>query len=264
MTLRDTAACVLAGLLLAGPLAGQTIRGRVLDAESGAAVPQAQVTALAGERISGRMVADTAGRFTLALRAAGAFQLRAERTGYQPSLSAAIEVGPRDTLEVELRISQSALRVEALTVTARRQPPRRPALDDVGFYTREAVGLGRFLHREDIEQHANMNLVQILDRLPGTIKVRVGRSTSSEAIVFQRSSNAGAIIRAQTGRPAHCLPKVYLDGNQMFYDEFGLNGMLQTEAIEAIEVYSSPSQVPPQFNSDASCGVILLWTKKRV
>jgi hypothetical protein len=258
-----TLSFALLGAALALPADAQTLAGRVVDAGSAQAVPQVQVTATNEDgRAAGRVLTDTEGRFTLPLRNAGTYRLSAERAGYQATLTQAVDVGPRDTVEVEVRLSSEALRVEPLTVTARRQPQRRVALDGVGFYSREAIGLGRFLHREDLERQHNQNVVQILDRLPGTIKVRVGRGTNAEAIVFQRSSNAGAIIRAQRGQAAHCLPKVYLDGTPMFYDEGGLNSMVEPESLEAVEVYGSTSQVPAQYNADASCGVILMWSRK--
>ena len=255
---------LLAAIATGAPAGAQTLSGRVLDAATGDVVPQVQVTATTAQnRTAGRALTDAAGHFMLPLRNAGEYRIRAERTGYQATLTQAVDVGPRDTVEVDVRVSAEPLRVEALTVTARRQPPRRPSLDAAGFYRRERLGGGYFLHREDIERNANMNVAQIIDRLPGTRKIRSSRSSANgELIVFERSSNSGSIIRAQLGQAQHCPPQVYLDGIPMQYDANGLNGFLQPDALEAVEVYASTSQVPAEYNTNASCGVILLWSKK--
>jgi hypothetical protein len=42
---------------------------------------------------------------------------------------------------------------------------------------------------------------------------------------------------------------------------FNLNSISPSE-IQAIEVYSVPSQIPPQYNkTSGGCGVMLVWTR---
>src|SRR5688500_12043700 len=97
-----TIPAALLALVLGSPANGQNVVGRVVDAASGEPVPQAQVTVISGEqRPVGRALADASGRFAIELRSAGGFRLRAERTGYQPTLTGVLEVGPRDTVEVD-------------------------------------------------------------------------------------------------------------------------------------------------------------------
>jgi len=244
-------------LTLAAPAAAQVLRGRVLDAANDQPVSQARISVLNAEnRVAARASAGTNGEFSVTLRGPGTVRLRVERTGYQPSLTQTVQVAALETLQVDVRMAVEALRVEPLTVTARIPPKRRVSLEMGGFYEREARGFGRFVRREEIESHTNYDLVQVLDRIPGTRAI-------GPVIVFDRSSMTGAIIRSQTGKGTHCVPQVYLDGNRMAYDRSGLNGMLDPEHLEAVEVFSSAAQIPAEYSgSSAACGVILLWSRK--
>jgi hypothetical protein len=40
-----------------------------------------------------------------------------------------------------------------------------------------------------------------------------------------------------------------------------INSFIGPEEVEAVEVYTGTSQIPPQFNStNARCGVVVIWT----
>ena len=57
-----------------------------------------------------------------------------------------------------------------------------------------------------------------------------------------------------------CLPKVYLDGVQV--RQFDWREITPMD-IEGIEVFRSSAEVPMQWGgSDATCGVILVWTRR--
>ncbi len=251
---------VLSLLCSSTPLLGQTIRGRVLDASTSEPVGYATVTALrADQRPVLRVQSDSEGAFVLPLRTAGEYRLRVERMGFATSTSEVLRVGRRDSIEVDLVLSTSPLPLDAVVATVRSPPLRKAALERVGFYDREAVGLGRFLRREDIEQYRNTSLPQILDRLPGTTMLT---NHSGSVIVFNRSVTDGMISRTQRGRASLCLPQLYLDGILVAYDVSGIERIVPPEHIEAIETYSSPAQIPVQFRSTgSSCGVIIVWTR---
>ncbi len=250
---------LLQGLLLlfATPAAAQVLRGRVLDAADGRPVPHARISvATADGRVVARAATGAAGTFSIALRVTEPVRLRAERTGYAPTVTQPVQVGLYETLDVDVQVAVEALRIEPLTVVGRTQPPRRQSLEVSGFYNREARGIGRFLRREEIERHSNMNLVQVIDRIPGTTRV-------GQVIVFDRSATTGTILRAQKGQGSLCPPQVYLDGMLMVYDRAGLNGFIEPEHLEAVEVFMGASQIPTEYNgSEAACGVILLWSRK--
>ena len=266
---------------LAAPLSAQVVRGKVLDAASGAPVPQAEVTATTVEgRGAGRTRAAADGSFTLDLRAAGTIRLRAERTGYRPTLTDTFPVDPREAVEVELRVSATAVAIEPLRVTARVAPPRRRSLEMNGVYDRARDGFGHRLFREDIEKQSNLNLAQVLARVPGTTRVQTG---PFEFIYFSRSMLTGTIqpgpgggrrapgpatlVQPRSGggdNPGRwCIPLLFIDGTRAAYGgRDDINSLVKPEQIEAVELYSSAANIPMQYNvSGSACGVILIWTR---
>ena len=243
---------------LAAPLSAQTIRGKVVDARTGEAVPAAAVAALTREgRGAGQARTGADGTFVLPLRAAGEMRLRVERTGYRPTLTDLMPVAARETIDVELSISTAPLTLAPLRVTARVEPPHRRSLEMAGVYDRERMGQGRRLFREDIERQPNMNTTQILSRVVGTTVVRNG---PFEYIAFSRGSISGSLRQPEVRQ---CLPLLYLDGVRMGYGgRADLNGVVSPSQIEAVELYSSAANLPVQYNgSGSACGVILIWTR---
>jgi hypothetical protein len=268
------AACVLA----ATPLAGQIVRGKVLDAATGAGVPAAAVRALGEGRDVGHARTAADGTFSFQLRVPGTVRIEAQRTGYRTTLTGDLPVGVRETVDVEVKLSAQAIAIEPLRVTARAEPPRRPSLELNGFYGRERQGVGRYLRREDFENRGNHNLAQVLSRVQGTA---IYYSGSSQYIYFPRSGgpNAGLLpastrstptggsgaAPAKWGPPNNaCLPRLFLDGVRVAYDsQSDINALVTPEQIEAIEVFRGPSEIPAQYNDNNSqCGVILIWTRK--
>jgi hypothetical protein len=263
-------ALALALSALAAPLAGQTIRGRVVDAASGEVVPQARVAVLGpGGRAAARVRVEQDGAFVLALRAAGAYRLQGERAGYQPATSAELDVGEGETVEVELRLSAQPTTLEPLTVTARRGPQRSGFLERSGFYRRAERGGGTFLQRQDLERHADLSVAQALDRAPGTTRIR--KTDGRDLIIFDRQIPIGRFrdprSNAQArGRPADedgalCKPSLFLDGVAIGQAD-GVN-LVQLGQVEAVELYQGPAWVPPEYGGTrAGCGVIVIWTRR--
>jgi len=68
-----------------------------------------------------------------------------------------------------------------------------------------------------------------------------------------------------------CPPAIWVDGMLMRDGADGISGdqaatlddlLPSPSSIETIELYRSPAGVPPQFNINAMCGVILAWTRR--
>jgi len=252
------AAAALALLAAAHPLAAQTIRGKVVDARTGEAVPAAAVAALTREgRGAGQARTGADGTFVLPLRAAGEMRLRVERTGYRPTLTDSMSVATRETIEVEVSISTAPLTLAPLRVTGRVEPPRRRSLEMAGVYDRERAGFGRRLFREDLDRQSNSTLGQVLLRVNGTTRLQNG---PFEYVVFSRSIPNGT--REQSaGR--YCLPVLFIDGTRAAYGgSADINSLVTPGQIEAVELYSSAATIPMQYNGAGSgCGVILIWTR---
>jgi hypothetical protein len=268
----------LAACLLATPLSAQILRGKVLDAATGAGVPAVAVRALSEGHDVGHARTGADGTFSFQLRAAGTVRIEAQRTGYRTTLTGDLPVGTRETVDVEVKLSAEAIAIEPLRVTARAEPPRRRSLELNGFYDRERQGIGKYLRREDFENRANQNLAQVLSRVQGTAIYYAG---SSQYIYFPRNgspgvaplsvtprpaaANAGGAMPGRRGPPANaCLPRLFLDGVRVTYDvQNDINAVVDPGQVEAIEVFRGPSEIPVQYNDNNSqCGVILIWTRK--
>jgi hypothetical protein len=116
------AALFILCILIPGSAAAQVIRGRVVDAQSGAGVPMARVVVSGvGHRYTRRMFTAADGRFAFPVRRGGSFRVQVSRTGYAETRTASLAVGPNDTVDVDVRVSAVAHRMEPVTVTARRR-----------------------------------------------------------------------------------------------------------------------------------------------
>jgi hypothetical protein len=115
------AALVICFILFPGAADAQVVRGRVVDAQTGAAVELARVVVSGGGERTRRMSTGADGRFSFPLRRGGSVRVQASRVGYAEARRS-VTVGPHDTIYVEMRISAAALPLDSLTVTGR---PRR-------------------------------------------------------------------------------------------------------------------------------------------
>jgi hypothetical protein len=135
--LRVLAALVILLALVPGPAAGQVIRGRVIDAQSGAGVPLARVVVSGVDRrFTRRMFTAPDGRFSFPLRREGAFRVQVTRAGYAQTRTQSLRVGPDDTVNVDVRMSAAPHRLEPVTVSAR---PRRLRVVGVFGETADSV-----------------------------------------------------------------------------------------------------------------------------
>lgn len=231
------------------PVSGQTVRGRVVDAQSGTAISQAAVhlVALDGEAVAEVLSSDS-GRFELEAPRSGHFHLLVQRIGYVETRTNPIRLVSLATAEVEIRISAHAISLEPLEVKAEAL---KPSLDRVGFYTRQREGLGAFIDEADIEARGALRTIDLFHGIPG---IRIVSNGRSQQIVLRGG------IGSSFASP-YCGPRVYLDG--IVVDPFSFDRDIRPGDLEGIEVYRSPAQVPAQFGGAGSaCGVVLLWTRK--
>lgn len=117
------AALVILFILMPDRAAGQVIRGRVIDAQSGAAVPMARVVVSGlSHRYTRRMFTSADGSFSFPLRRGGSYRVQVTRAGYAETRTQSLAVGPDQTVDVDVRVAAAPHRLDPLTVTGR---PRR-------------------------------------------------------------------------------------------------------------------------------------------
>jgi hypothetical protein len=173
-----------------------------------------------------------------------------EWPGDRPIAGGTVSLGA-DTLDIEFRLRVMPFALDALEADVRGEGAANPRLADTGFFQRRRIGLGEFLTREDIVERPPTQ--RITDLLVGMRGVQVTR----DGIAFRAP---GESIMGG------CAPRVYLDGMlsglALTFDFSGVNS-IPTDAIEAIEVYRGPSEIPPQYGgAQGTCGVVLLWTRR--
>jgi hypothetical protein len=154
---------VLLGLL-PSQAAAQGITGRVVDAESGAGVPSAQVALLVEGEVHTSVQTDAEGWFTLRAPRSGEFLLRTRALGYAERPPDSVRVDPREVVEVLVELGRQAIALEPITVTGRREDPRHAATFE-GFLARRVearpVGPERVVHRADHEMAAAMSVQDV-------------------------------------------------------------------------------------------------------
>lgn len=237
--------------------------GTVVDASTGAPVEGASVSLLdeAGGVVA-KALSGTTGRMILRPPEGGTFRVRTERLGYAVTESAPLELF-RGTRRVEVRVSTEAIPLEEVVVAVRGTVR---ALELNGFYQREAAADGRFIVRGDIERMPVARTSDLLTRVPGVNPVTFNESnTTKRRIQFIRARSVDQ----------RCLPAVYLDGalvregGTFRGDDPGRwpteEELVNVDDIEAVELYSSPSSIPVQFQGPGSpCGVVVFWTRRGI
>lgn len=117
-----------------------------------------------------------------------------------------------------------------------------------GFDDRAKRGMGSFITRDDIEKRQSILTTDLFRTIPGLNVAFDGTNYTVQ------SSRAGNI---------NCPMQWYLDGSPFDNSDNSLDQMLRPDDIEGIEIYKSASEVPVQYQGqNASCGTILVWTKR--
>lgn len=228
-----------------------TIRGTVRSTESGRPVAGASVSVPAVAR---QTRTDSLGRFVLSAMRNGEQELVVQAVGFAPA-RAVVTLTAGDPLEVEVDLDPLPQELQRVVTVAPRDAPRNIAYAE--FEQRRAMGLGRFITREELVREEGRSLDALLRaRVPGLRIWDVG----SARIAGSARGNISILPRGD-GR---CYVQVIVD-NVVRYQTggtlppFDLRS-LDPAMIAAIEYYT-PSSTPAEFNrgSTAACGTLLIW-----
>ncbi|GMR13986.1 MAG: hypothetical protein BMS9Abin29_2213 [Gemmatimonadota bacterium] len=245
------------GVLALRPMqaTAQAVLGELVDGESGKPVATAQVVlADSMGMVVGRALSDSAGRFFIAVDL-GTYSLVVNRLSYEPEHVTDIRVTNTSIMALRIRLAPDAVELPGLLVQGER---RVRSLEANGFYDRKKRGFGRFVEVAQLRRLQAIRPSELVRRLPGII-TRDGEVRSTRGV-----------FRAEG--PEYCLLQVVVDG---VYRGANLDEVLIVDEIEAIEVYTGSSNVPPRWQSlagigylnitgatTATCGVVLVWTKR--
>jgi hypothetical protein len=233
---------VLAALLVLSvateSLAAQaTLRGRVVDSETGAPVVGAHVTIRRGTPID----TDSLGRFESADLKVGDADLTIQLLGYAPG-TFKVRINDAGVVDKVFSLDFTGQRLAAVAVQARAEQIMSRYAD---FETRRQRGLGAFLRWDQLtdEKYGSVG-----DALRGIRGVRI------------RCNQQSYECFAAMVRSPQCKPVWIIDG--MEAGSFNENTPIRD--VYGIEVYRGPGEIPGEYSgSNAACGVIVMWTKSR-
>lgn len=249
---------------MAATLNGQTVRGRVVGDAPTQPITGARLVLLntLGDSVAA-VVSDSAGRFEFAVNP-GVYTFHVFRIGFAPTVTPAFVVTPESrlmnlTIAVPAGLARHPYVLAALVIEGKAIAPHLAS-----FYRHQAVGLGDFVTREQFLRWNPQEVTDIVRRMPSFV-VR-GNPTYGhyrrDGTLDTRRYRVEVATRSRR-RNVECPVLLFLDGVAFGTTQTVDIEVLPVEALEAVETYSRPAQVPPEYNrAGADCGVIAFWTRR--
>jgi hypothetical protein len=238
------------GMLLLLPAAAksQTIRGVVVEDGTSTPIAGALVELMAPDESSvATAQSNSTGAFLLRPRRSGSFILRLRHLGYATVVSDTLVLKPEEAVEVEVRMDRTAIPLEPLVVTARRNARL------AGFYERQQrSGIGRYVTRAELERRPGARATELLRMMPGVslVPVTLGSGSPTGNLITMR------------GGAGRCMPTIYLDGVVVKqYADSPVDDFLKADMLEGIEVYTAFTSAPSPIHALDGCGVVAFWTR---
>lgn len=247
---------------------GQTIQGVLVSEATGEPVVGAEVTlidALGQDVVTVR--SDSSGSFEVDVQP-GKFTFRVLRLGFAPTVTEAFDVGGAvETVTVTIELAAAdAVRADQpytlapVTVEARPLPRYLQR-----FERRRVEGLGDFVLRDEFTVWNPQDANDIVRRMPSflvTANPSYGSRMPNGMIdTRQYRIVAGTMSHRRGGSDFECPPLLFLDGAAVGDTRSFDITEIPIDAIEAVETYSRPGQIPAEFNRNgANCGVVAVWT----
>lgn len=230
-------------VLWAGSASAQSVRGRILDAETGQGIPGVKVTLIQGDRKRiAEVLTNSTGAFALGATATGQHRLQTSHIGYASVTTDAFTINNNEQVVVDVKVSVSVVALEPLTVVARRQDPANDATEE-GMYARRLtlppLGLRRVMLPFDPEMQGAIDVNDVIrSNFPQTRR-----------------------------RPCTV---VYWNG-QIVQDTAMANQWLETSVseLEAVEYYRNAIDAPMAFREipvqisfeNRECQIVALWPR---
>ncbi len=264
---------VLLAALFPGSLAAQaTLIVRIAADTTTRAIPNVYVGIPALGRSA---LTDSGGRVVLERMPAGTHRLVARAIGFRPD-STLVELADGATREITMKLTTHTPVLDEVRVSA-EGTSRTGKM--VGYHERRERGIGRFIDRNALEKNGHRRTSDILNTVPG-VYVRYGFTSKAWASSGRNSTATGCPTCGHSasnaainpgdrlaGAPPACYMDVYIDGALVYNSSiryaalYDLNS-IEPGSIEAIEVYSSGSNLPAEFQrTGGACGAVLIWMR---
>lgn len=251
MTLSSTRFATLAfclAVLFPVAVAGQTVRGAVIDSVSRTPVPGVQVRLIApDEGVVATTVSAGFGWFQLSAPGYGRFQLRVAHPAWGGDGAVDVVLAPAETLTIIVELAGAAIPLDSILVSVQ-------AREHLGGFRERAAGRGQghYIHRADIEKRPYAPLSSHLAFVPG---IRFERINDSSGLITTM------LLMRSLGEL--CMPSIYVDGLPVLhYPGMDIDDVISSDNVEGIEIYSSYATAPIELHLPLNtCGVIALWSR---
>ena len=229
---------VLTAALAGNALAQGTIRGRVVDSETGIGVPEATVNIRNG---AAKLTTDSAGRFEARNLPGGDARVLIQKIGFAPG-DYKIRVPDTGEAEKVFSLDFTGQKMAPIAVQARAELVMARYSD---FEARRKRGMGAFLRWDELTSEKFGSVGDALRTVRG-VRIQCVQDTFECHAVMSRSQN--------------CRPVWVIDGTEAS----SFNESTPIRDVYGIEVYRGAGEVPGEYaGSNAACGVIVVWTKSR-
>lgn len=223
---------VLIVLSVGAPAAAQLVTGKVIEEGTERPVSGAEIelTDTLGVKRAA-VIADTAGEFRLTAPLPGVYRLRVAHIAYATLETKPVHAEANVEIELELRLSPTAVALEPLRVVGR-------SMYNAGwlqeYYDRASAtrrsGVGRVFFRDDVERE-NVPVVS------GFLMYLMPRGG--------------------------CRPTLFVDGLEV-QDAQHLNMIMQPDMLEGVELYNNAAFLPHRYANRGHCAVALFWTRRDI
>jgi len=234
-----TAALLMAAVRLSAQLPATRVVGLAVSI-TGERVVGAQVRVVGSANAPG--VTGDDGAFELYILNDTTPRLVFRRIGFRPE-TVTVHLPQPAAPQFVVRMTRAIQMVRPVLVTATAE--QNTVLATIRERQRTG-GNGYFVFRDDFTKFGPGSFSDILRRVPG--------------VQMQRTRNFTEIRL----RGNKCAPLFWVDNQPLLGIPFDPD-LLPPNTIEALEVYSSPSLVPPQFQGPRyaqGCGAVVIWTRQ--
>jgi hypothetical protein len=214
----------------------------VVRDSAGTAIPGVEVRFKGGDFVSVRT--NDSGGFRMTNLPTGLATVTLRRLGFAP---ASTEVRLRSARTDSLVFTLAAVATTIAGVLVEDEYEARSHRLLAGFWERRGRGFGNFITRDEIEKRDPHEFVDLARMIPS---VSVGSKNGRKTIRFNRGTGS-----------RDCPPQYFVDGMRI---ENGSPDEFSPQDIEAVELYSGPATMPPQFTprfNSYTCGAVVIWTR---
>ncbi|NUP55819.1 MAG: TonB-dependent receptor plug domain-containing protein [Gemmatimonadaceae bacterium] len=214
----------------------------VVRYSAGSPIPAVEVRFTGTDQISVRT--NDSGGFRMVNLPVGIGKVTVRRMGFGPATA---EVRLRSGRTDSLVFALNPLATTLAGVLVEDEYEARSHRLLAGFWERRSRGFGYFLTRDEIEKRDAHEFADLARMAPNVL---VGTRNGRRVIRFTRSATA-----------RDCPPQYVVDGMKI---ENGSPDEFTPQDVEAIEFYSGPATIPPQFAprfNSYTCGAVVIWTR---